>query len=134
MLAVKQFLTYVNGAPFQPAIATGLRLPDAFFDGIATTLRDKRDLLGAGLRAAGFDVSEPAGSYFTVADAAPLGATDGAQFCRALPERAGVVAIPLTAFVSEARRSEYATLVRFAACKRVSVLEEAASRLAALAG
>jgi N-succinyldiaminopimelate aminotransferase len=134
VLAVKQFLTYVNGAPFQPAIATGLRLPDAFFDGIATTLRDKRDLLGAGLRAAGFDVSEPAGSYFTVADAAPLGATDGAQFCRALPERAGVVAIPLTAFVSEARRSEYATLVRFAACKRVSVLEEAASRLSALAG
>ena len=76
----------------------------------------------------------PAGSYFTVADAAPLGATDAAEFCRALPERAGVVAIPLTAFVTPARRPEYATLVRFAACKRVEVLEEAASRLAALAG
>ena len=133
VLAVKQFLTYVNGAPFQPAIATGLRLPDTFFTGIAATLREKRDLLGSGLRAAGFDVSVPAGSYFTVADAAPLGATDAAEFCRELPERAGVVAIPLTAFAAPSHRAEYATLVRFAACKRVPVLEEAASRLAALA-
>jgi N-succinyldiaminopimelate aminotransferase len=134
VLAVKQFLTYVNGAPFQPAIATGLRLPDAFFTGIAETLREKRDLLGSGLRAAGFDVSVPAGSYFTVADAAPLGATDAAEFCRELPERAGVVAIPLTAFAAPSHRAEYATFVRFAACKRVPVLEAAASRLAALAG
>ena len=134
VLAVKQWLTYVNGAPFQPAIATGLRLPDAFFTGIADTLRRKRDLLGAGLRDAGFGVSVPSGSYFTVADAAPLGATDAADFCRALPARAGVVAIPLTAFVSPARREDYATFVRFAACKRVEVLEEAASRLAGMRG
>jgi N-succinyldiaminopimelate aminotransferase len=134
VLAVKQYLTYVNGAPFQPAIATGLRLPDAFFAGIAETLRGKRDLLGEGLRTAGFAVSEPAGSYFTVADAAPLGVSDAAEFCRALPDRAGVVAIPLTAFVGPSHRAEFATLVRFAACKRVDVLEDAASRLAAFAG
>ncbi len=131
VLAVKQFLTYVNGSPFQPAIAAGLRLPDEFFTGIASTLRDKRDLLGAGLRAAGFAVSTPRGSYFTVADAAPLGATDAAAFCRELPRRAGVVAIPLTAFATPERRAGYATLVRFAACKRVAVLEDAAARLAA---
>ncbi|WP_106814291.1 aminotransferase class I/II-fold pyridoxal phosphate-dependent enzyme [Microbacterium timonense] len=130
VLAVKQFLTYVNGSPFQPAIATGLRLGDDFFRGIAQTLRTKRDLLGAGLRAAGLVVSTPAGSYFTVADAAALGATDAAEFCRALPERAGVVAIPLTAFTTPAHRDDYRSLVRFAACKRVDVLEEAASRLA----
>jgi len=132
VLAVKQFLTYVNGSPFQPAMATGLRLGDDFFLGIADTLRAKRDLLGAGLHAAGFEVSTPAGSYFTVVDAAPLGATDAAAFCRELPERAGVVAIPLTSFATPARRAEYATLVRFAACKRVDVLEEAASRLSQL--
>jgi len=130
VLAVKQFLTYVNGAPFQPATATGLRLPDTFFRGIAETLREKRDLLGAGLRAAGFSVSTPSGSYFTVADAAPLGAMDAAALCRELPHRAGVVAIPLTAFATPERRADYATLVRFAACKRVAVLEEAAARLA----
>lgn len=133
VLAVKQFLTYVNGSPFQPAIAAGLRLGDAFFHDIAATLRAKRDLLGEGLRAAGFAVSTPAGSYFTVADAAPLGTRDAAAFCRELPERAGVVAIPLTAFTTAERRPEYATLVRFAACKRVDVLEDAASRLASLA-
>lgn len=129
---MKQFLTYSNGAPFQPAIATGLRMHDSFFAGIADTLSRKRDILGTGLRAAGFDVSEPRGSYFTVADAAPLGVTDAAAFCRELPERAGVVGVPVSAFVTEERRAEYATLVRFAACKRVEVLEDAAGRLAAL--
>jgi N-succinyldiaminopimelate aminotransferase len=132
VLAVKQFLTYVNGAPFQPAIASGLRLPDEFFRGAASALRAKRDVLGVGLRAAGFDVFAPAATYFTVADAAPLGVTDGAAFCRELPARVGVVAIPLTAFVTREHRGEYATLVRFAACKRIEVLDDAASRLAAL--
>ena len=132
VLAVKQFLTYVNGSAFQPAIAAGLRLGEDFFRGIADDLRGKRDVLGAGLRAAGFEVSAPDGSYFTVADARELGATDAAVFCRELPQRAGVVAIPLTAFATPERRGDYATLVRFAACKRVEVLEEAASRLAAL--
>ncbi|KRB35728.1 aminotransferase class I/II-fold pyridoxal phosphate-dependent enzyme [Microbacterium sp. Root180] len=131
VLAVKQFLTYVNGSVFQPAIAAGLRLDDSFFQGIADTLRAKRDLLGDGLRAAGFDVSTPAGSYFTVADARALGATDAASFCRELPRRAGVVAIPLTAFARPERRDDYATLVRFAACKRVDVLADAAARLGA---
>lgn len=135
ILAVKQFLTYVGGAPFQPAIAVGLALPDAFFTAVAATLRAKQDQLGAGLRAAGFAVSPPAGSYFTVADAAPfLGPDeDAADFCRALPERAGVVAIPLTAFVGSSRVEGYRTLVRFAACKKPAVIAEASARLAALA-
>ena len=132
VLTVKQFLTYVNGAPFQPAIAVGLRLPDAFFTGIAATMRSKAEVLGAGLRAAGFEVSTPSGSYFTVADAAPLGAHDAAELCRALPDAAGVVAIPLTAFATPERRGEYATLVRFAACKRLEVIEQAVERLSSL--
>ncbi|HKT58265.1 MAG TPA: aminotransferase class I/II-fold pyridoxal phosphate-dependent enzyme [Microbacterium sp.] len=133
VLAVKQFLTYVNGAPFQPAMATGLRLPHAYFTGVAEGMRAKSEVLGTGLRAAGLDVIRTHGTYFTVVDAAPLGATDAGDFCRSLPHRAGVVAIPLTAFVTPGHRSEYATLVRFAACKRVEVLREAASRLAAMA-
>jgi N-succinyldiaminopimelate aminotransferase len=132
ILTVKQFLTYVNGAPFQPAIAVGLRLGDEFFAGIASDLQRKRDLLLSGLEAAGFVASRAAGSYFTVADAAALGATDAHEFCRALPERAGVVAIPLTAFVLPEHRADYATLVRFAACKREDVLAEAGRRLAQL--
>lgn len=134
VLTVKQYLTYVNGAPFQPAVAVGLRLGDDFFADAAGALARKHEILGDGLRAAGFTVHTPQGGYFTVADATALGGEDAAAFCRALPERAGVVAIPLTAFVSEARRHEYTGLVRFAACKRVDVLREAAARLTAAFG
>jgi N-succinyldiaminopimelate aminotransferase len=131
VLTVKQYLTYVNGSPFQPAVAVGLRLGDEYFAGASDALARKHGVLGDGLRAAGFTVFAPQGGYFTVADATALGGADAADFCRTLPERAGVVAIPLTAFVSAQNRGDYAGLVRFAACKRVEVLEEAAARLAA---
>ncbi|MET4638240.1 aminotransferase class I/II-fold pyridoxal phosphate-dependent enzyme [Mycetocola sp. 2940] len=129
---VKQFLTYVNGAPFQPAIATGLRLPGEFFEHAAAELQAKRDILAEGLRAAGFTLSLPDASYFIVADAAALGAVDAVEFCRQLPSRAGVVGIPITAFVHEDRHEDYRSLVRFAFCKKRSVLSDAAARLAAL--
>lgn len=131
VLAVKQFLTYTNATPFQHAIAAGLALPGAYFTGIAAALRAKRDLLAAGLHDAGYAVSPAAGTYFTVADASRElePGQDAGDFCRALPGRVGVAAIPLTAFVSPAHRSEYASLVRFAACKRLEVIAEASARL-----
>jgi N-succinyldiaminopimelate aminotransferase len=132
ILAVKQFLTYVSGAPFQPATAVGLRLPDSYFTHAAEVLRGKRDLLQSGLSAAGFTVSQPQGTYFVVADAAPLGFADAVDFCRRLPELAGVVAVPITAFVSAEHRDQYASLVRFAFCKRHDVLERAAAQLAGI--
>jgi N-succinyldiaminopimelate aminotransferase len=132
ILSVKQFLTYVNGAPFQPAIAVGLDLPDAFYAGIAADLAAGRDILVDGLRLAGLTVSVPEGSYFVVADAAPLGATDAAAFCRELATTAGVVGIPVSAF--SATPGAYPGLVRFAFCKRPEVLHEAARRLATLSG
>jgi len=133
ILAVKQFLTYVNAAPFQPAIAVGLGLPDEFFRGVASVLQQKRDLLSAGLSRAGFAVSESQGSYFIVADARPLGFDDAADLCRRLPELTGVVAVPISAFVTDENKSEYASLVRFAFCKKVDVLERASAQLAGLA-
>ena len=133
ILAVKQFLTYVNAAPFQPAIAVGLSLPDDFFHTVARVLKQKRDLLSAGLGRAGFTVSPSQGSYFVVADAAPLGFADAADLCRRLPELAGVVAVPISAFVSDEHKGEYASLVRFAFCKKMDVLERASAQLARLA-
>lgn len=130
ILAVKQFLTYVNGAPFQPAMAVGLGLPDDYFVRTAAVLEGKRDLLSAGLKAAGFTVSDPRGSYFIVADAAPLGFPDAAAFCRRLPELAGVVAVPISAFVSRENSGDYASLVRFAFCKKTELLERASEALA----
>jgi N-succinyldiaminopimelate aminotransferase len=130
VLTVKQFLTYVNGAPFQHAIAAALRLGDDYFTGFAGELREKRDLLAAGLRAVGFGVHQPLGTYFITTDIRPLGESDGMAFCRALPERAGVVAIPAVVLYDD--RAEGAPLVRFAFCKRTEVLEEAVARLGAM--
>ncbi|WP_336645081.1 aminotransferase class I/II-fold pyridoxal phosphate-dependent enzyme [Microbacterium sp. USHLN186] len=132
VLTVKQYLTYVNGAPFQPAIAVGLRLPDAYFVDAAAAMLRKHGVLGTALQSAGFEVFAPDGGYFTVADATALGGADAAAFCRSLPERVGVAAIPLSAFATPENQSYYSGLVRFAACKRIEVIEEAARRLTAL--
>jgi N-succinyldiaminopimelate aminotransferase len=132
VLTVKQFLTYVNGAPFQVAVAAGLDLPDPVFVDAADGLRAKRDVLVEGLSAAGFELSIPRGTYFVIADAAPLGEPDAADLSRRLPDLAGVVAIPVTAFTSPEHRNHYRSLLRFAFCKRESVLADAAARLAAI--
>lgn len=134
ILAVKQYLTYSNAAPFQPAIAVGLGLPDAVFAGLAETLKRKRDILAAGLTAAGFDVMLPRAGYFIVADAAPLGFDDAAELCRRLPELAGVAAVPISAFVRPGNRDGFGSLVRFAFCKREDVLQRASGQLASLGG
>jgi N-succinyldiaminopimelate aminotransferase len=126
----KQFLTFVNGGPFQYAIAAGLALPDAFYAGLATDLRRKRDLLAAGLRSAGFEVFVPQGTYFITTDIAALGESDGLEFCRALPRRCGVVAVPNVVFYDDQAAGR--TQVRFAFCKRDEVLADASARLARL--
>jgi len=126
----KQFLTYVNGAPFQPAIARGLGLGDEFYADLCDTLLAKRDLLCDGLRAAGFDVFVPEGTYFATVDIRPVGGDDGLAFCRELPARCGVVAVPSSVFYEDPATGRH--LVRFAFCKRTEVLTEAAERLAGL--
>ncbi|MFB6990751.1 pyridoxal phosphate-dependent aminotransferase [Streptomyces sp. NPDC056304] len=123
----KQYLTYVSAGPFQYAIAEALRLPDTYFDSFRADLRRKRDLLGDGLRAAGFEVYEPQGTYFITTDISPFGEKDAYAFCRTLPERCGVVAVPNSVFYDapDAGRSQ----VRFTFCKRDDVLQEAVGRL-----
>ena len=130
--SAKQFLTYVASGPFQYAVAEALSLPDSYFDAFRADMLAKRDVLATGLTEAGFEVFRPAGTYFITTDIRPLGPElsqngDGFAFCRALPELAGVVAIPNAVFYDH--REEGAPFVRFAFCKRVSVLEDAAERL-----
>ncbi len=127
---VKQFLTFVSGSPFQPALAQALT-EDQWVQDQARSLQQRRDLLSAGLRDAGLKVTQPAGSYFVIADAAPLGAVDGLAFCRELPTLVGVVGVPVSVFHDDPRAA--ATLVRFAFCKQESVLTEAVTRLRRLA-
>jgi N-succinyldiaminopimelate aminotransferase len=130
VLRVKQFLTFVNAGPLQPAVAVALGLPPAYYEKFAAELQYKRDLLCAGLAEAGFAVLRPEGTYFVTADITPLGGTDGVEFCRSLPSRCGVVAVPTQVFydhVDAGRR-----IVRFAFCKKLEVLEEALLRLGKL--
>jgi N-succinyldiaminopimelate aminotransferase len=127
--SAKQFLTYVASGPFQYAVAEALALPDSYFEAFRADLRAKRDLLATGLGEAGFEVFRPAGTYFITTDIRPLGESDGFAFCHALPERAGVVAIPNAVFYDH--REAGAPFVRFAFCKRTEVLQEAVQRLKA---
>ncbi|WP_203567130.1 pyridoxal phosphate-dependent aminotransferase [Aestuariimicrobium ganziense] len=126
--AVKQFLTYVGSGPFQHATATGLGLPRPVFDRIAADLQAQRDRLCVGLTSMGLPISRPDGGYFVIADLADWGVDDALAWCRALPERAGVAAIPVSVFSDD--KESVRSLVRFAHCKRPEVLDEGLRRLA----
>ncbi|MEB8344055.1 pyridoxal phosphate-dependent aminotransferase [Streptomyces endophyticus] len=126
--SAKQFLTYVSAGPFQYAVAEALALPDTYFSDFRATMTAKRELLATGLEDAGFTVFRPQGTYFITTDIRPLGFEDGFEFCRALPERCGVVAVPNAVFYDD--RAAGAPFVRFAFCKQDEVLSEAAARLA----
>ncbi len=123
----KQFLTYVNGGPFQPAIAVGLRLSDDRINALGRELKEKRDRLSAGLAAAGLTVFPPSGTYFVTVDIRSLGEDDGYAFCRSLPARCGVVAVPNVVFYDDVDAGK--PLVRFAFCKKMDVIDEAVERL-----
>jgi N-succinyldiaminopimelate aminotransferase len=123
----KQFLTYVSGAPFQPAIAQALALPDTYYDGLREGLRARRDSLTDGLAGLGFEVFRPQGTYFLTTDVGPFGYRDGMEFCRQIPHRAGVVAIPNQVFYDD--KAAGAPFVRWAFCKRSELLTAALDRL-----
>jgi len=128
--AAKQFLTFVGGAPFQPAVAEALRTEAAWVSGLRDSLQTKRDRLVAGLTEAGFGVYPSAGTYFVCVDARPLGFTDGLALCRELPERIGVAAVPVRVFTDSTE--QWSHVLRFAFCKRDEVLDEAVARLRTL--
>lgn len=126
----KQFLTYVNGTPFQYAIAEALEAGTRYIDGIAAGLRPRRDLLSSGLKSLGLDVFDTAGTYFLTTDVAPLGQLDGMQFCRSLPERCRVVAVPSGVFYDDPTAP--CSMVRWTFCKQTELLVEALERLESL--
>lgn len=136
MRAAKQYLSYVGGAPFQPAVALALEQEGAWVDDLRATLQARRDRLAAGLTDIGFEVHDSAGTYFLCADPRPLGYDDSSAFCAALPEKVGVAAIPMSAFCDpdtvHGPADVWNHLVRFTFCKRDDTLDEAIKRLSAL--
>lgn len=125
VLRVKQFLTFVNAGPLQPAVAVALGLGSSYVDRVRADLESKRDRLCAGLSSAGLDVLKPGGTYFVTVRLDP--AVDGIGYCRSLPERCGVVAVPTQVFYDNVDEGRH--LIRFAFCKRDDVLDEAVRRL-----
>ena len=122
-----QAVAFAGGTPLQHAAAVALGLaPSEFLDPLRDSLRARRDQLCAGLAAAGLEPLTPAGTYFVNADVG----TDAAEFCRTLPKRCGVVAIPTSVFYDD--ETAASTLARFAFCKRESVIAQAAEQLAAI--
>ncbi|MXG89743.1 pyridoxal phosphate-dependent aminotransferase [Nocardioides sp. YIM 123512] len=129
VLAAKQWLTFTSGSPLQPAVALALDSEPDFPADLARDLQSRRDLLLSGLASAGLPAaSVPRGAYFATTDVRHLGWSDAMEFCLALPERAGVVAIPSQVFYDD--QAEGAHLVRFTFCKDRSVIESGVSRLA----
>jgi N-succinyldiaminopimelate aminotransferase len=128
----KQYLSYSGATPFQHAAVVALGLPGAYYEELAAGLAQRRDLLCRGLRDAGLETFTPQGTYFATTDVASVGATEGVEFCLGLPERVGVVAVPMSVFYDDADAGR--TLVRFAFCKRPEILAEAAARLKGLRG
>lgn len=132
--AAKQYLSYVGGAPFQPAVAYALDNEDAWVEWLRQSLHAKRDRLSAALTDIGFEVHDSAGTYFLCADPRPLGYADSTSFCAELPRLSGVAAIPMSAFCDRDAPEAWNHLVRFAFCKRDDTLDEAITRLGVLAG
>ncbi|HET6289829.1 MAG TPA: pyridoxal phosphate-dependent aminotransferase [Amycolatopsis sp.] len=128
--AAKQFITFVSGGPFQPAVAHALDHELPWAEDLRTSLQDKRDRLAAGLTDAGFAVRPTAGTYFVCVDVRPLGFDDAAELAWELPERVGVAAVPVKVFTDHPE--EWKHLLRFAFCKRNEVIDEAVTRLRTL--
>jgi N-succinyldiaminopimelate aminotransferase len=129
VLSVKQFLTFASGTPFQLAVARMLGNEEEWAAELRSTLQHHRNLLRTGLERAGLRTYRGEGGYFLQADVRGAGYTDGTRFCRDLPVRAGVTAIPCSAFRYSARNADTDRLVRFSFCKPADVMREAISRL-----
>lgn len=127
VFGAKQWLSYTSGGPLQAAVALALNEETVFPTELATSLQERRDLLVAGLNDVGLPTRTPEGTYFAMSDVSSLGWPDGRSFCLALPERAGVVAIPAQVFYDD--QAEGRHLVRWAFCKEPGVLDDALDRL-----
>jgi N-succinyldiaminopimelate aminotransferase len=127
VMSAKQWLTFSNAAPLQPAVAHALGHEADFYESLAKELQAKRDLLVDGLRSLDLEVYPPEATYFVTTDVRAYGYEDGMAFCLALPERAGVVAIPSQVFYDDHEEGRHK--VRWAFCKETATVEDGVRRL-----
>ena len=126
----KQFLTYVNGAPFQVAVAHALEAGRLLTDLAPSGIAPQRATLIEGLDADGLAVLPSEGTYFLTTDITPVTSMGAARFCTWMAHNIGVVAVPASAFYATPGKGD--SLVRWTFCKRPEVIEQAVERLAKL--
>lgn len=128
-----QFMTFTTPPNLQWGAATGLRLQDGYFSTLAADMQRKRDRLAGALATIGFDVLPAHGTYFVTTDFRPLGfnGTDE-EFCRHITVKAGVTAVPVSAFYQSPEAPRY--FARFCFCKHDATLDSAIQRLVAYFG
>jgi len=122
-----QFNTFTTPPGTQLAVAYGLAKDDAYFNTLSADLQARRDQLSRGLQKIGFETMESEGTYFLTVDFRPLGFNgDDIEFCRHITTQAGVAAVPVSAFYSQADVNHF---VRFCFCKGDALLDQALERL-----
>jgi N-succinyldiaminopimelate aminotransferase len=122
-----QFITFCGQSALQEAMAFALDFPDSYYQTLVSNYARRRDRICKALTEIGFGVLVPGGAYYVLADISPLGFDDDMAFCRMLPEKAGVAAIPCSYFWKD--RGDGRDLVRFCFCKKDQTLEEGIHRL-----
>ena len=135
---VHDFLTVGAAAPLQQAGALALKLPQSYYDKLASNYVAKRERLLQILSASGFTVYKPRGAYYIMTDISrfhfdeakyPADSRD-VSFAKYLVAAIGVACVPGSSFYNNAR--DGASQVRFTFCKKEETLAAAASRLANL--
>lgn len=126
---VHQFMTFATATPLQAAMATALDAGTPYERQFLQFYTERRDEMLAALRAAGFGVQAPQGTYFVMADFRPFGWDDDVAFCRYLTTEIGVAAIPPSAFYHDNHQTG---MLRFCFAKRPETIAAAAERLVKL--
>jgi N-succinyldiaminopimelate aminotransferase len=111
----------------QEGVALGIDSSESYYEQFLADYTRKRNILYDGLRQLGFQAFAPEGTYYALVDIRSLGVEDDVAFCRMLTEKAGVAAIPCSAFYFSSSPARH--LVRFAFCKKDETLQEALRRL-----
>lgn len=132
--SIHQWITFCIATPLQNAVADILKetRTNGYLEQLHAEYTERRSTIVDGLSAAGLTPLIPMGSYFVLADISSAGYEDDVAFCQALPERAGVAAIPPSAFFSPENKHLAKHLARFSFSKTNELLLEAAERLATL--
>jgi N-succinyldiaminopimelate aminotransferase len=132
VMRAHQFIAFAVHHPSQIAGAFAMGLPGTYYEDLQSMYTAKRDILMAGLNAAGLKAKQPEGTYFVMADFSDVFDGNDVEFTAHLIKNIGVACIPPSPFYCEEHRHIASKQARFAFCKGDDTLRQASERLAKL--